>query len=254
MRIVTGLLVAVLGCATVATAFAVGAEEGEESSAAAEPAMESAGDAVTGFDMYNLDSGKITITSFVEAPMLAARVADGSLPPVEERLPDNPLVMEPWEEIGTYGGTLRTTSLSPTWDPIIRHTANAELVEMLPSPSVHHANMVGVETRPGVYEDWSISDDGTSWTFTLWRGMKWSDGEPVTTEDVRFFFEDIMENEELYPNYPVWLVRADEPPEYETVDDSSATPTISRSTRPATSSRISITFASLRLRIRRSCR
>ena len=71
------------------------AEEGEESSAAAEPAMESAGDAVTGFDMYNLDSGKITITSFVEAPMLAARVADGSLPPVEERLPDNPLVMEP---------------------------------------------------------------------------------------------------------------------------------------------------------------
>ena len=185
---------AVLGCATVATAFAGGAEEGEESSAAAEPAMEmeSAGDAVTGFDMYNLDSGKITITSFGEAPMLAARVAEGSLPPVEERLPDNPLVMEPWEEIGTYGGTLRTTSLSPTWDPIIRHTANAELVEMLPSPTVHHANLVGVETRPGVYEDWSISDDGTSWTFTLRRGMKWSDGEPVTTEDVRFFFEDTL--------------------------------------------------------------
>ena len=66
--------------------------------------------------------------------------------------------------------------MSPTWDPIIRHTANAELVEMLPSPSVHHANLVGVETRPGVYEDWSISDDGTSWTFTLWRGMKWSTG------------------------------------------------------------------------------
>ena len=57
---------AVLGCATVATAFAGGAEEGEEASAAAEPAMEmeSAGDAVTGFDMYNVDSGKITITSF----------------------------------------------------------------------------------------------------------------------------------------------------------------------------------------------
>ena len=219
LRIPTHLLVAVLGLATAATAFAGGAEEGEESSAAAEPAMESAGDAVTGFDMYNLDSGRITITSFGEAPMLAARVAEGSLPPVEERLPDNPLVMEPWEEIGTYGGTLRTTSLSPTWDPIIRHTANAELVEMLSSSSVHHANLVGVESRPGVYEDWSISDDGTSWTFTLRRGMKWSDGEPVTTEDVRFFFEDIMENEELYPNYPVWLVRADEPPELEVVDD-----------------------------------
>ena len=112
-RIATWMLVAVLGCATAATAFAGGAEEGEESSAAAEPAMEmeSAGDAVTGFDSYNLDSGKITITSFGEAPMLAARVAEGTLPPVEERLPDNPLVMEPWEEVGSYGGTLQDHQL-----------------------------------------------------------------------------------------------------------------------------------------------
>ena len=79
--------------------------------------------------------------------------------------------------------------------------------------------LVGVEVRPGVFEDWSISDDGTTWTFTLRRGLKWSDGERLTTEDVRFFFEDIMENEELYPNYPVWLVRGDQPPEFEAVDD-----------------------------------
>lgn len=219
-RIAAGLLAAVLGCVAAAAAFAGGAqEEGAEPSAAPEPVMERAGGAVTGFDLYNLDSGKISITSFGEAPLLAARVADGSLPPVEERLPDNPLVMEPWEEIGTYGGTLRTTSLDPTWDPIIRHAANAELIEMLSSSSVHHANLVGVESRPGVFEDWSISADGTSWTFTLRRGMKWSDGAPVTSEDARFQFQEVYENPDLYPNYPVWLVRADTPAEFEVVDD-----------------------------------
>ena len=38
------------------------------------------------------------------------------------------------------------------------------------------------------------------WTFRLRRGMKWSDGEPFTTEDVRFWFEDDASNRELNPN------------------------------------------------------
>ena len=42
-----------------------------------------------------------------EAPMLAARVASGELPPLAERLPVEPLVVEPLAELGTYGGTLR---------------------------------------------------------------------------------------------------------------------------------------------------
>ena len=44
---------------------------------------------------------------FGEAPMLAERVRSGALPPVSERLPENPVVIVPMEEIGTYGGTLR---------------------------------------------------------------------------------------------------------------------------------------------------
>ena len=44
---------------------------------------------------------------YQEAPMLAARVASGDLPPVEERLPDDPLVITPVESIGKYGGTWR---------------------------------------------------------------------------------------------------------------------------------------------------
>src|SRR5215204_2407919 len=42
--------------------------------------------------------------TYNEAPMLAERVASGELPPVEERLPANPMVVEPFESVGTYGG------------------------------------------------------------------------------------------------------------------------------------------------------
>ena len=60
-----------------------------------------------------------------EAPMLADMVAAGDLPPVEERLPDNPLVLEPFEEIGTYGGTLRRGSGWHFWLPDTEHDPRA---------------------------------------------------------------------------------------------------------------------------------
>ena len=47
-----------------------------------------------------------------EAPMLAQLVQAGQLPPVNERLPENPAVVEPVERIGKYGGTLRTTTIA----------------------------------------------------------------------------------------------------------------------------------------------
>ena len=45
--------------------------------------------------------------AYHEAPMLAAMVKAGQLPPVDERLPSNPKVVEPYDSIGQYGGTLR---------------------------------------------------------------------------------------------------------------------------------------------------
>ena len=54
-----------------------------------------------------LDRQILRDRTFTEAPMLAERVRKGELPPVSERLPENPLVVVPVEEIGRYGGTLR---------------------------------------------------------------------------------------------------------------------------------------------------
>ena len=60
--------------------------------------------------LYNLDEyirlSGVKISDFNESPLLKAKVDAGDLPPVGDRLPKNPLVVEPWEEIGRYGGTL----------------------------------------------------------------------------------------------------------------------------------------------------
>ena len=54
-----------------------------------------------------------------EAPMLADLVKAGKLPPVAERLPENPLVIDVVEKIGTYGGTWRRGYTGPAdkWNP-----------------------------------------------------------------------------------------------------------------------------------------
>jgi len=57
--------------------------------------------------------------AYGEAPMLAEMVAAGTLPPVDERLPKEPLVIEPYNEIGQYGGIVRRGFTGPgdAWNP-----------------------------------------------------------------------------------------------------------------------------------------
>ncbi len=51
----------------------------------------------------------------------------------------------------------------------------------------------------------SANEDGTEFTFQLLEGMRWSDGEPVTMEDVLFTWNDFVNNEELTPAVSSWL-------------------------------------------------
>ncbi len=48
-----------------------------------------------------------------EAPVLAEKVRNGDLPPVAERLPENPLVIQVYEEIGQYGGEIYGGAANP---------------------------------------------------------------------------------------------------------------------------------------------
>ena len=134
-----------------------------------------------------------------EAPALAAKVAAGDLPPVAERLPKEPLV-EQVAEIGTYGGTLRRGFLGPSDHNNYTRVVYDALVRNSPD---------GGEVIPHIAKGWESNDDFTQWTVFLRPGMKWSDGEPFTADDIMFWYQEIVLNEDLSPTAPVWMQNAD---------------------------------------------
>jgi peptide/nickel transport system substrate-binding protein len=126
-----------------------------------------------------------------QAPMLDPFVADGTLPPVEERVPLEPLVVQPVEGIGTYGGTMRRGFTGPGDDENgNRYNSGDKIVFW---------DYTGTEFRPALAKSWEFSDEDRVFTIHLRDGHKWSDGEPFTADDFVFWYEDIYTNEDLVP-------------------------------------------------------
>jgi len=117
-----------------------------------------------------------------EPPMLEPLVADGTLPPVDERLPMTPFVVGGREAIGVYGGEVRQIHYDTVW--------STQTYDWFSDRLVQYSDVDLSTLVPNILESWESSDDGTTHTLHLRKGMRWSDGEPVTTEDVRFWWED----------------------------------------------------------------
>jgi len=146
-----------------------------------------------------------------EAPMLAELVKQGKLPSVEERLPENPLVIKPVEEVGAYSGDLKIALLGPgdtgnIYWPFIRE-------------SFLTWDITGTKPTPNLVEKWSVAQGGRAFVFYLRKGIKWSDGQPFTADDVMFWYEDILLNKELTPVFPAWLTTAGSPVKITRVND-----------------------------------
>lgn len=150
------------------------------------------------------------IVSFNEAPELAKRVAEGTLPPVEERLPEEPLVIPPIEQIGQYGGTWRRGFTGPI---------DRQNVDRLLHDHLVYYDLDGSTIIPHIVKRWEINDDGRDFTFYLRKGMKWSDGTPFTANDFIFAYEDLTLNDELNPVKASYLKANGKLCEIEKVDE-----------------------------------
>lgn len=143
-----------------------------------------------------------------EAPMLAELVKAGKLPPVEERLPKNPMVIEPLEKVGKYGGTWHRCDAS-IGSIVSRHGAEGLVNYARDAKSF----------EPGLADKWEVSEDGTTYTFHLREGLRWSDGEPFTADDIMFWYEDVLLNKEITPAFPKWFAPGGKEAIVEKVDD-----------------------------------
>lgn len=151
-------------------------------------------------------------STYSEAPMLAELVKAGKLPPVDERLPSKPLVMPVAEMVGTYGGTIRRgfKGVSDRWGP----TKHIDRLLVW-----FDQNLV---QQPRMLESWELSDDAKTWTMHMRPGMKWSDGEPLTTKAVEWWWTYYRNNKDINPGGPAgWEVSgsAKTPLTLEIVDD-----------------------------------
>jgi peptide/nickel transport system substrate-binding protein len=136
-----------------------------------------------------------------QAPQFQEMVKAGGLPPLEQRLPANPRVIEPLDSIGQYGGTMRHPLLGSWSSRFYSFMGDENLLMWTP-------NWDGL--LPNVAESYEVNEDSSEFTFHLREGMKWSDGEDFSADDIMFWYNDIMLNEELTPQKPSWLTVADE--------------------------------------------
>jgi peptide/nickel transport system substrate-binding protein len=155
--------------------------------------------------------GRLRAADAKEAPELAKLVAEGKLPPLDQRIPSEPFVMKPLEAAGRYGGTLRRGLRgSSDHNGILRMIGNQGLVRW---------NAACTDVVPNVAKGWDVNADATQFTFHLRKGMKWSDGQPFGAEDVVFSIEDVAKNPELFKAPPSALVINNRVAKAEKIDD-----------------------------------
>ncbi|MBM3555471.1 MAG: ABC transporter substrate-binding protein [Alphaproteobacteria bacterium] len=127
---------------------------------------------------------------YQESPALAELVKGGTLPPVQSRLPESPLVTTfkaPYV-IGRHGGD---------WGMLVTRAQDVRLMVVF-----GYSRLVGYDAAfnllPDIAQDIEIEDERI-FTFRLRPGHKWSDGAPFTSEDFRYFWEDVVGDKELSP-------------------------------------------------------
>lgn len=140
-----------------------------------------------------------------EAPILKTLVDQAQLPPVQERVGVEPLVLRGVDGEGNYGGSFyRLNELGRGFVPV-------GLIRWSPQ---------GYPLVPNVAKSYTVNEDYTVFTFKLRKGMKWSDGHPFTSADILYWWEAELNDLELSPNGPsAFFVHQGRPAKVEAPDD-----------------------------------
>ena len=148
-----------------------------------------------------------------EAPALAELVAEGKLPPLKERMPAEPVVMEGTEGVGRYGGT---------W----LRLANAEsdisgtFMWRMSGTFLCRWSPLGYPIKPFVARSITPSTDRRVWTITLRKGMRWSNGDAYTADDIMYWWNEELHNPLISSGMmPEWLLLNGDSPVLEKLSD-----------------------------------
>jgi peptide/nickel transport system substrate-binding protein len=134
----------------------------------------------------------VASSKYKEAPALAEQVKAGKLPPVDMRLPKVPLPLSPIDQIGKYGGRLRKMWMGG-WNGFAQeeqygHSALRWIDD-------------GLGIAPGMCDKWSTNADNSAWTVHVREGLKWSDGQPCTVDDIIWWWDNLtVKGDASYPD------------------------------------------------------
>ena len=146
-----------------------------------------------------------------ETPSLMEQVKSGALPPVDKRIPQQPQIVSRFaggEGPGKHGGQLNMLVSAARDTRLMTVYSYTRLIVYDDKFQLH----------PDILESYDVKE-GREFTLKLRAGHKWSDGHPFTTEDFRFFWEDVANNSDLSPAGPsVELLVDGKPPKVEIID------------------------------------
>ncbi len=147
-----------------------------------------------------------------ETPMFAERVRAGRLPAAARRIPEQPLLVRSFagaDGPGRQGGQI-TMLVTGTKDTVLMTIYSYTRLIVYDDT---------FKLTPDILESWE-NDRNREFTFRLRAGHRWSDGQPFTTEDFRFFWEDVANNADLSPSGPQDELLIDgQPPRVDIIDE-----------------------------------
>ena len=157
-------------------------------------------------------TGPALAMKFIETPSLKPLVESGKLPAVEQRVPADPYVSrleKSGRKIGRHGGVLNT---------LMARSKDVRLMVVYGYARLIKFNRK-LELEPDILKRVDV-EGGRIFTFYLRPGHKWSDGKPFTTEDFRYYWEDVANHTMLSPTGPPATLRVDgELPTVTIIDD-----------------------------------